>query len=158
MPSTSGKPSFFDNAVLFLATGGWIGFAPVAPGTFGSLAALPLCLLNAHLALPVAIAVTVAIVFMAVWISHHGARVVGRHDPKEVVIDEICGMAITMIGVPFEPFSILWGFILFRVFDITKPFPIRWVDKNVGGGWGIVMDDVMAGMLANAVMHLCILY
>jgi phosphatidylglycerophosphatase A len=71
-----------------------------------------------------------------------------------VVIDEICGMAITLFAMPFEPFLVITGFALFRVFDILKPFPIRWVDKKVSGGLGIMLDDVIAGIVANVVLRL----
>lgn len=149
---------FYDKAIIFIATGGLIGFAPVAPGTFGSLAALPLCLWLAYLKIPAVIVFTIGLILISVWIAHQAEQLVGTNDPKQVVIDEICGMVVAFIGVPFHPLSAMWGFILFRVFDILKPFPIRWVDSRMTGGWGIVMDDVVAGLFANAVLHFFRLY
>lgn len=143
-----------NQVTLFWATGGLIGYAPMAPGTFGSLAALPLCLLMAffdHLTGAVAL---LALTSVSIWIAHNAQKVIGRNDPKQVVIDEICGMAVALFALPFEPFFVITGFALFRLFDILKPFPIRWIDKKVSGGLGIVLDDIIAGIFANALLRL----
>ena len=158
MAQSSNQSSITDSVIVFFATGGLIGYAPIAPGTFGSLAALPLCLWLATLNLPVALVLTAVLILVAVWTAHRASGVIGQHDAKEIVIDEICGMAVTLIGVPPDLSAMIWGFILFRVFDIVKPFPIRWVDKHVPGGWGIVMDDVLAGLVASGLIHFCHLY
>ncbi|BBO86893.1 phosphatidylglycerophosphatase A [Desulfosarcina ovata] len=146
--------SFKDKAILFMATGGWVGYAPVAPGTFGSIAALPLCLLLASVDIGVAVALVIGLIVLSVWTAHMAAMRMGQSDPKQVVIDEICGMAVALLGHPFSPLCVLAGFALFRGFDILKPFPIRWVDRNVPGGWGIVLDDLIAGVCANALLHM----
>lgn len=158
MTPRTGPHSFKEKTIIFLATGGLIGFAPVAPGTFGSLAAIPLCVGIALQALPVAVVSTIILILASVWIAHRASRLMAQHDPAQVVIDEFCGMVVALVGIPVSPFSVILGFILFRVFDILKPFPIRWVDKKITGGWGIVLDDVIAGLFANAVLHLYLLY
>ena len=140
--------------IIFLATGGLIGFAPVAPGTFGSLAALPVCLLIASMRIESALIFILALVLIATWIAHAAEKIVGQEDPKQVVVDEICGMTVALLAMPFRPVFIISGFALFRVFDILKPFPIGWVDKKVPGGLGIVLDDIIAGVLANVVLRL----
>jgi phosphatidylglycerophosphatase A len=147
-------PNLKNQVTLFWATGGLIGYAPMAPGTFGSLAALPLCLLMAffdHLTGAVAL---LALTAVSIWIAHSAQKVIGRNDPKQVVIDEICGMAIALFALPFEPFFVITGFALFRLFDILKPFPIRWIDKKISGGLGIMLDDIIAGIFANALLRL----
>jgi phosphatidylglycerophosphatase A len=140
--------------ITFIATGCLIGFSPVAPGTFGSLAALPLCLLTARMHAGYALLSVIALILFSTWIAHAAEKIEGQTDPKQVVVDEICGMAIALFALPFTPFFIIWGFALFRVFDILKPFPIRWVDKNVPGGLGIMLDDIIAGLFANGVVRL----
>ena len=145
-------------AILFFATGGWIGYSPVAPGTFGSLAALPICLLISSLGIGSALIVVVALIMVSTWIVHAAEKIEAQKDPSQVVLDEICGMAIALFALPFTPFFIIGGFALFRVFDILKPFPIQWVDKKVPGGLGIMLDDIIAGIFANAVIRLGIHY
>ena len=146
--------SFKQKAIIFLATGGWIGFSPVAPGTFGSLAALPICLLISWMRIGPALIVVVALIVFSTWIAHAAEKLEAQKDPSQVVLDEICGMAVALFALPFTPFFILGGFALFRVFDILKPFPIRWVDKKVPGGLGIMLDDIIAGIFANGVIRL----
>lgn len=141
-------------AVIFLATGGLIGFSPVAPGTFGSLAALPLCLLMTAMGGHAALVILLAFFLFSTWIAHVAEKIVGTTDPRQIVVDEVCGMAVTLFGLPFTPVYVMGGFALFRVFDIVKPFPINWVDKKVPGGLGIMLDDLIAGIFANAVLRL----
>jgi phosphatidylglycerophosphatase A len=146
--------TFRQKTILFLATGGLIGFAPVAPGTFGSLAALPLCLLMGLMSTGIALVFVVALIGLSMWIAHAAEQLEAQKDPKQVVIDEFCGMAVTLFGLPFTPVIVIGGFALFRVFDIVKPLPIRWIDKNVPGGAGIVLDDIIAGIFANLMLRM----
>ena len=148
--------TFRQKAILFLATGGLIGFSPVAPGTFGSLAALPLCLLISSLRIGPALILVAALIILSTWIAHAAEKIEAQKDPSQVVVDEICGMAIALFALPFTAFFVIGGFALFRLFDILKPFPIDWVDKKVPGGLGIMLDDIIAGMFANGVMRLVI--
>jgi len=140
--------------IIFFATGGLIGFSPVAPGTFGSLAALPLCGAISLMGVKTALVFVSALVLLCTWIAHAAERIEAHKDPKQVVVDEICGMAVTLFALPFTPVFIIGGFALFRVFDILKPFPIRWVEIKVPGGLGIMLDDILAGLLANALLRL----
>jgi phosphatidylglycerophosphatase A len=138
-----------ERIVIFLATGCYAGKLPFAPGTFGSLAALPLCWLLAQLGRPAAFSATVLVIAAAVWVAGAAERLLQRKDPGSIVIDEIAGMLVTFSGLPFTAFSAAAGFVLFRVLDIAKPFPIGWVEKRLSGGVGIVMDDLVAGVIAN---------
>jgi phosphatidylglycerophosphatase A len=138
-----------ERIVIFLATGCYAGKLPFAPGTFGSLAALPLCWLLAQLGRPAALGATVLVIAAAVWVAGAAERLLQRKDPGSIVIDEIAGMLVTFSGLPFTAFSAAAGFVLFRILDIAKPFPIGWVEKRLSGGVGIVMDDLVAGVIAN---------
>ena len=146
--------NFKQKSIIFLATGGLIGFSPVAPGTFGSLAALPVCLLISLMGVGSGMIFVVVLVMLSTWIAHAAEKIEAQKDPKQVVVDEICGMAVALFTLPFTPVFIIGGFALFRVFDILKPFPIRWVDKKVPGGLGIILDDIIAGMFANGLLRL----
>ena len=149
---------FRDTAVLFLATGFYIGNIPWAPGTFGSIIGLALCFILAGLNLPLAIGCTVLFIAMAVWIANDAEKLLKKKDPGCIVIDEIAGMAVTFVGLPFNLTTALIGFIIFRILDILKPFPIRTLDKRVSGGVGIVIDDVVAGIFANLLLRLIMVY
>lgn len=142
------------NPIQFLALGFGSGLAPKAPGTFGTLAAVPLFLLMSGLA-PLHYALIVLVVCLSgVYICGKAARDVGVHDHGAIVWDEFAGFFITMFMVPVSWQSVLVGFILFRIFDIAKPWPISIADKKLDGGFGIMFDDILAGLLALAIMHL----
>ncbi len=141
-------------AIIFFATGGWIGYAPAAPGTFGSLAALPLCWFITRLSVPLAFLLISAVSLISIWISHLAEKIEDEKDPGQVVVDEICGMTIALFAFPFTVANVICGFALFRLFDICKPFPIRWIDGKVSGGLGIVLDDIIAGLFANCLFRL----
>ncbi len=147
-----------DEAVVFLATGFYIGNIPFAPGTFGSILGLPLCFVLAGLKLPLAIIFTVLFIIVAVWIANGAEKVLKKNDPGCIVIDEIAGMAVTLVGLPFNLTTALIGFIIFRILDILKPFPIRSLDKRVSGGVGIVLDDVVAGIFANLLLRILVYF
>jgi len=151
------KPAFdLTQPIQFLALGFGSGLAPKAPGTFGTLAAIPLFLLLTMLMptpLPYAIAVLVLGV-AGIYICGKAADDVGVHDHPAIVWDEFIGFFITMFMVPVSWQSILVGFILFRIFDIAKPWPISFIDKKMTGGLGIMFDDVLAGIFALVIMQL----
>ena len=94
------------------------------------------------------------LILLAIWISGAAARRLKRKDPGCIVIDEIAGMVVTFIGLPFTLTTAVLGFILFRILDILKPFPIRMIDQRMSGGLGIVADDVVAGIFANIVTRI----
>lgn len=135
------------------AAGFGSGLAPKAPGTFGTLAALPIYWFLADLELTAYIVALVVSFIIGVWFCEKTARDLGVHDHPGIVWDEFVGMWITMLLVPKTIMALLAGFILFRIFDILKPWPIRVVDKNVHGGFGIMIDDVIAGVFACLCMH-----
>ena len=139
--------------ILLLATGLGTGLVPRAPGTAGSLAGVAVYLALAGLTIPV-YALLVLILFVAgIWICQQAAGKLGVHDAPSIVFDEIVGILITFAGTPLEWPWILLGFVLFRFFDILKPWPISWLDKNVPGGFGIMLDDLVAGVFALALLQ-----
>ena len=141
---------------MFIATGCYSGYLPKAPGTWGSLVGLALFFVLQVLSLPVYLAVVAAIFLIGIFAAGEAEKIMDNRDPGIVVIDEIAGMLITMIAVPATPLTMASGFILFRIFDILKPFPIRLVDQRFHGGLGIMLDDVLAGIYSLAVLHLVI--
>ena len=141
---------------LFLAFGFGSGLAKKAPGTFGTLAAIPLYLLMAQTSLVVYSLLTVIITLTGIWICGGAAKKLGEHDFGGIVWDEIAGLLITLWAVPFNWQNLLAGFILFRFFDIVKPWPIRWIDQKIHGGLGIMLDDVLAAFFAAGILWVLI--
>ena len=140
--------------VLFFATGSGSGYVPVVPGTAGTLVAVVLFFVLSSLSLFLYLLTTVAFIFISIWIAHQAAILLQMKDPPPVVIDEIAGYLVTMASFPFTWQYVAAGFIIFRIFDIIKPFPAGWFDRKVAGGYGIVLDDVAAGIYANIVLQL----
>ena len=145
------------NPVHFLAFGFGSGLAPFAPGTVGTIAAIPIYLLLNTFSPLVYFIVLVLISLLSVVIAGQSARLLQVHDHGGIVIDEICGYLLTMFLAPSGWEWIVLGFVLFRIFDIFKPWPIRWLDRQVGGGIGIVIDDLMAGIYALLSLQLVVL-
>ncbi len=142
------------NPIQFLALGFGSGLAPKAPGTFGTLAAIPVYLLLATLT-PSFYALAVLVMTIAgFYICGKAADDLGVHDHPAIVWDEFVGFFITMFMIPISWQSILVGFLLFRLFDIVKPWPISAVDKKLHSGLGIMLDDIIAGVMAFGVMQL----
>ena len=140
--------------IHFLALGFGSGLAPKAPGTFGTLAGIPVFLLAASL-MPVAYILLVLLMSITgIYICGKAAKDAGVHDHGAIVWDEIVGFMITMFLIPISWQSLLLGFILFRLFDIFKPWPISYLDKHCHGGFGIMIDDIVAGIAAWACMML----
>lgn len=142
------------NPVHLLAFGFGSGLAPKAPGTFGTLAALPLYLLMAELSLPIYLGLVLVGALLGIWICGRASQDLGVHDHGGIVWDEIIGYLLTMAFAPPGWIWMLVGFLLFRFFDILKPWPIRWLDRQVAGGFGIMLDDLLAGVFAGLVMLL----
>jgi len=136
-----------------LATGFGVGYSPIAPGTLGTLLAIPIYFFLSEIPFPLYEITLAGFFFLAVWVSDKAGAVFGKKDDQRIVIDEMMGFFITMLWVTKTPFFILVGFILFRFFDILKPFPIRRFEK-VRGGFGVVLDDVLAGIYANIMLHM----
>ena len=131
-----------------------VGRIPKAPGTWGSLVTLPLVLGLMLLGPLVYMAVTLAMAIIAIIAAEQYEQQSEKHDSKEIVIDEVAGMLVTMTMLPMTWQSFVIGFILFRILDIFKPFPIRYFDRKVPGGFGVVIDDLVAGMIANGILQL----
>lgn len=142
------------NPILFLAFGFGFGLAKKAPGTFGTLAAVPLYLLIAQSGNLIYSLITIVVTIAGIWICGQAAVKLGEHDFGGIVWDEIAGYLITMWFIPFSWKATIIGFILFRFFDILKPWPIKLADRKVKGGFGIMLDDVLAGVSANIVLRL----
>lgn len=144
---------------VMLATWFGAGYLPKAPGTWGSLGALPFAWVLVEIGGIWALAVaTVLVFFVGVWASKDFMDRTGKHDPGAVVIDEVAGQWIVLLGVPLDAGAFAIAFVLFRLFDIFKPWPISWADKHVPGAWGVMVDDVLAGVGAWAVMYAICLY
>ena len=142
------------NPIHFLALGFGSGLLPKAPGTFGTLAAIPLYLLLAPSSVNIYLVSVIVMSIAGIYICGQAAKDAGVHDHGAIVWDEIVGFLITMFMIPLSWKSVIVGFILFRIFDIFKPWPISFIDKNVHGGLGIMLDDIIAGLAALACMHL----
>jgi phosphatidylglycerophosphatase A len=140
--------------ILLLATGFGIGYSPIAPGTFGTLVAILIYYFLSNIPSPLYEITLVGFFFLSVWVSENGERFLGKKDDQRIVIDEIIGFLITMLWVPRTIRFVIIGFFLFRFFDILKPFPIRRLEKGFKGGFGVVLDDVVAGVYANIVLRL----
>jgi phosphatidylglycerophosphatase A len=149
-------PSLLADPGHLLAFGFGTGLAPVAPGTFGTLAGLPIVLLWwwADAGLIIQAATLAILIPLGIWTSARAATALGVHDHGAIVVDEIAGIALTFVLVPPSIGALVAGFALFRLFDIVKPWPISWLDRHVHGGLGIMADDVVAGVAACACLHL----
>lgn len=155
MSKTGLRPSvvMLRNPVHFLSLGFGSGLFPVAPGTAGTLAAIPLYLLLAKLDLTAYLAVTLLLFAIGIYLCEVTSRELGGQDHPAIVWDEIVGYLITMIAVPPKIEWLIAGFMLFRLFDILKPWPIRVLDRRIKGGLGIMLDDVLAGIFAALILH-----
>lgn len=136
-----------------LATALGAGYSPIAPGTCGTIVAIPLAWALAPLLVWQFLIVTAAITALAIWAAHRADIAWGTHDSGRIVIDEVAGYLVTVAFVPRTSVAALGiGFVLFRALDIIKPPPVRWLDQNLPGGWGVVLDDVAAGVMGAALM------
>jgi phosphatidylglycerophosphatase A len=140
------------NPVHLLAAGFGSGLSRRAPGTWGTLAGIPLYLLLSPLPIASYITTCTALFFLGVWICGRAADDLGVHDHPSIVFDEMVGFLVTMVGIPVSWEWILTGFLLFRLFDIIKPWPISLLDRRMPGGLGIMLDDVAAGLAALALL------
>ncbi len=149
------KPrSIWRNPIHFLAFGFGSGILPYAPGTWGTLAAIPFYYILINLSLPYYLVTVIAAAIVGVWLCGTTARDLGYPDHPGIVWDEMVGFWITMIAAPKGPIWVALGFLLFRLFDVWKPWPICWLDKNVPGGLGVMSDDILAGIFAMIIMQI----
>lgn len=132
--------------VLFFATNAGLGLAPVAPGTFGTLAGIPLFYLLAGLSAPYYAGAWALLLLFACATAEAAGRIYGVADDGRIVIDELVGYLVTVAFLPFSWPAAILGFFFFRLFDILKIFPASWFDRRMKNGIGVVMDDVVAGL------------
>ena len=140
--------------VIIAATWFGTGFSPFASGTVGTLGAIPFYLMLAMLPLPLYLLTAVAFTMFACWVAEQAGPIWGEHDSGKIVIDEVAGFLVTMIAIPPGWLSVTVGFLMFRLFDILKPQPARWFDRSLKNGYGVVLDDIAAGIYACAATHL----
>ena len=139
---------------MLISTGFYSGYLPKAPGTWGSLVGLLFFLLLHSLSVPVYLTVVAGLFVVGSFAAGEAEKILDKRDPGAVVIDEIVGMLIAMIAVPLTPLNMALGFILFRIFDIVKPFPVNFFDQRFHGGLGIMLDDVVAGIYSLIILQL----
>jgi phosphatidylglycerophosphatase A len=142
-----------EKIIKLLATGFGSGLAPFAPGTIGTLVGIPICLVCLPLTWPLRFLVVVVLSALAIFISGRAEMIYQKKDDQRIVIDEIAGFQVAMLPVAITGLHLCVAFVLFRIFDIWKPFPIRNL-QQLPGGWGVVIDDVAAGIYAGIVMLL----
>lgn len=140
----------------FFGLGFGAGLIPLMPGTFGSMAAIPLLIAMSHLSIFWFIFVTAMCTLIGIRFCQKTSDALGLHDHGSIVWDEIAGMMVVFIAAPINPVTLLLGFVLFRFFDILKPWPIRLFDRKIHGGFGIMLDDIVAGAMAGLCLHLII--
>ena len=139
---------------VLVATFFGAGFSPVAPGTAGSLAALPLAFALLHVEIVLATLIIIGLYFLGLWSANHLEKVSGQHDVQMIVIDEVVGLCVSALmlswwfpGAVDTYLLLLLSFLSFRFFDVVKPWPISWIDRTVGGGVGVMIDDLVAALM-----------
>jgi phosphatidylglycerophosphatase A len=148
------KKRVFQDPIYFIAFGFGSGLLPIAPGTWGTLAAVPIYLLLQHTHPMVYLTLTLLMFALGVWVSERVTQDLGVHDYKGIVWDEVVGYLLTLFLAPKGVTWMLIGFVLFRLFDVWKPQPIGLVDEKVDGGLGIMLDDVLAAVPAWMLLQL----
>lgn len=146
--------SVWKNPWHFIAFGFGTGTIPIAPGTFGTLIAIPFYLYLSTFSHTSYLILTLFIMFFSMWLCEKVSRQINIHDHQGMCIDEIVGFLVTMYHAPYGWRWILLGFVLFRFFDIAKPWPIRQIDKQMKGGVGMILDDVMAGIYSFIIIQI----
>jgi phosphatidylglycerophosphatase A len=139
--------------ITFLSTGFGSGLSPVAPGTAGTLVGVLICLLCLPMPWTLRLLFVLVLLALSIFIADKAEKIYETKDDQRIVIDEIIGLQITMLPVAINVLNLCAAFVLFRIFDIWKPFPVRNM-QGFPGGWGIVADDVAAGIYAGAIMWL----
>jgi phosphatidylglycerophosphatase A len=156
MKQQAAPSSIWTNPIHFFAFGLGSGALPWVPGTWGTLAAVPLYLLLRLLPLWLYVLVVLLAIAGGIYICSRTEHDIGVHDHSGIVWDEMCGYWVTMLAAPSGNGWLMVGFVLFRIFDIWKPWPIRWIDKKIAGGWGIMLDDLLAAIYAWVILQLMV--
>lgn len=144
-----------EKLITFLATGFCSGLSPVAPGTVGTLAGVVVCLLCLPMPWIMRLIIVLALLALSIYVAEQAEKIYQKKDDQRIVIDEIIGLQITMLPVAINGLNLCAAFVLFRIFDIWKPFPVKNL-QGLPGGWGVVIDDVAAGIYAGMVLWLLI--
>jgi len=142
-----------EKLITFLATGFGSGLSPVAPGTAGTLAGVLICLLCLPMPWILRLLFVLVLLVLSIYVADKAEKIYQKKDDQRIVIDEIIGLQITMLPAAINILNLCAAFVLFRIFDIWKPFPVKNL-QGLPGGWGVVMDDVAAGIYAAAIMWL----
>ena len=140
--------------ILFLSSNAGLGYAPVASGTFGTLAGIPVFFLLSGFPPLLYLVTWVGLLFLSFWASGEAGRIYGVVDDGRIVIDELVGYLVTVAFLPLSWEAAILGFFLFRLFDIVKPPPASWFDRRLKNGYGVVLDDVAAGVYAAIALRL----
>jgi phosphatidylglycerophosphatase A len=140
--------------VILLSTWWGTGYSPIASGTVGTVAAIPLYLLLGMLPIPLYLLLLIPLTIFSCWVSGRAEVIFNEKDSGKIVIDEVVGYLVTMTGAPFSLSAIILGFFLFRIFDIVKVPPANVIDRRLKNGFGVVLDDVVAGVYACLTLHL----
>ncbi len=146
------------NPIHFLAFGFGSGLSPKAPGTAGTLMAIIPWLLFAQQSLAIYLTILFIAILLGIYLCEKTSKDLGVHDHSGIVWDEFCGFWLTMVTIPVTWQWLLTGFVLFRFFDIIKPWPINWVDKSVSGGLGIMLDDLLAAIYALLILKILLYF
>ncbi len=141
------------NPIHLLSLGFGTGLMPKAPGTFGTLVGIPAVLLFAPLGVNAYLGVIFAFALLGIFLCGETGKALKKHDDPAIVWDEIVGYMIALIALPITWQTLLIAFVIFRFFDIRKPWPISWLDKNLSGGLGVMADDVVAGLFTLVILH-----
>ena len=148
------RPDLLHNPVHWVAFGFGSGLMPVAPGTFGTVVAMPLYWLLSDLALWWYLLVAASMFVVGIYLCGRTAKELGVEDHPGIVWDEIVGYLVTMIAAPSGWPWMMVGFVLFRLFDILKPWPIGFIDRRIKGGLGIMLDDILAGVFGFIIIQI----
>ena len=143
--------------VEIIATVGYVGHLPLAPGTFGSAIGLFIYFVMPSLPLAVIFLGLAGFILFSVWIAGEAEKIFAAKDPGCIVIDEVAGMSVALFALPCSVFIGVAGFVIFRLVDIFKPFPIKFLEKKCPGGIGVVIDDVIAGLMSNAAVRILLM-
>ena len=148
--------SVWQNPLHFIAFGFGSGAVPIAPGTFGTLLAIPFYLAIQSTSNTVYLLITLVVTLASIWICSRTSKEIGVHDHQGMCLDEFVGYIVTMYHAPHGWGWVLIGFLLFRLFDIWKPWPIRFIDERMTGGAGMILDDVLAGVYGCIVLQILV--
>lgn len=156
MPDQEQKSPRFRSLVLFLSSNAGLGYAPVASGTFGTLAGIPVFFYLSQSSYLVQFVTLVAILFLSFWVCEQAGTIYTDADDGRIVIDELVGYLVTTAFLPYSFGTALLAFIWFRIFDILKPPPVSWFDREMKNGLGVTLDDVAAGIYAAILLRICL--